>query len=701
MLELDELKKLHDKAYNSGQVTRENASDDLVFYYVTQWDDNLIEDSNLLFRGEFNVLRKAGRQIMGDLQANPVQVDFKPEDDAREDGAELLDGLYRQDDRLNTSIESYMYAAQDAVVAGFGAWELYTEYCSNRVGDNRQVIRRRNLSEAANTVFWDPNAKRLDKSDAKYVSCLTAYSEDGYKDLVKELTGDEVEGNVWQSFKFPEQSYSFPWTSEAKKIYVTNFYFRGKVKDKAITFADPVGDVVVYRGSEVDQHMDELIDAGYEIVDEKAIERFQVTKYIASGAEILSEDIIAGEHIPVIPVYGERAIVEGEEHYEGITRLAKDPQRLRNFQLSYLADIVSKSPRQKPIFTAEQIQGFEDMYDISGAENDYPYLMQNTFDANGNPLPIGPVGIMPDSPIPQALAASIELTRQAVEDVANPGVPQDLADPDLSGKAVIALQNRMDQQSYIYQHNMKFAKRRDGEVYASMASEVYDEQRSVTVSKADGNQMQMQVMDTVQDPETGEFEVLNDLTNMEFNVYSDIGPSYQSQKEQTIDRLEGLAQSVAATDPALHRAYVLKINELMPGVNMDDIREYSRKQLLLMGFKEPETEEDKKFLAESQQQQQPDANMVLAQAENKKADADIMKAQNDTTRLNLELGKIQQRGQEIDINRAKSVADIQNTNADTVKKMTEAEQTAQETKSQTMKDLIMEMPTDKLVRQLM
>ena len=188
---------------------------------------------------------------------------------------------------------------------------------------------------------------------------------------------------------------------------------------------------------------------------------------------------------------------------------------------------------------------------------------------------------------------------------------------------------------------------------------------------------------------------------MEFNVYSDIGPSYQSQKEQTIDRLEGLAQSVAATDPALHRAYVLKINELMPGVNMDDIREYSRKQLLLMGFKEPETEEDKKFLAESQQQQQPDANMVLAQAENKKADADIMKAQNDTTRLNLELGKIQQRGQEIDINRAKSVADIQNTNADTVKKMTEAEQTAQETKSQTMKDLIMEMPTDKLVRQLM
>jgi hypothetical protein len=39
-LTLDELKKKHDKAYNSSQVAREQASDDLVFYWVTQWDDH-------------------------------------------------------------------------------------------------------------------------------------------------------------------------------------------------------------------------------------------------------------------------------------------------------------------------------------------------------------------------------------------------------------------------------------------------------------------------------------------------------------------------------------------------------------------------------------------------------------------------------------------------------------------------------------
>ena len=118
-------------------------------------------------------------------------------------------------------------------------------------------------------------------------------------------------------------------------------------------------------------------------------------------------------------MYGERSFVEGEEYWEGITRLAKDPQRLRNFQMSYLADIVSRSPRPKPIFTPEQIQGFEPMYEESGADNNYPYLLQNSKNANGEPLTMGAVAVMPEQTMPQALMASIELTRQAVEDVAN------------------------------------------------------------------------------------------------------------------------------------------------------------------------------------------------------------------------------------------------------------------------------------------
>ena len=102
---------------------------------------------------------------------------------------------------------------------------------------------------------------------------------------------------------------------------------------------------------------------------------------------------------------------------------------------------------------------------------------------------------MPEQPIPTSLMASIELSRQAVEDVANPGLPQDIADPDISGKAVMAIQSRLDQQSIVYQQNLKHAKRRDAEVYASMASKVYDAPRKVLLTMADGNTKTVEIME--------------------------------------------------------------------------------------------------------------------------------------------------------------------------------------------------------------
>lgn len=639
MLKLKELMDLHEKAYCAGQTTRLKSADDLLFYWLTQWDSTVLGESTLQYRGQFDVLRKAGRQIMADLRANPVQVNFVPKSESRDDGADLLDGLYLTDDRANTSLEAYDNAVNEAVVCGVGAWELYTEYESNRAGNDRQVIRRKPIYEANNNCFWDPNAKRLDKSDAKFVSVLQAYSRDGYRQLVEDLTG-EVDEDCGSSFAMPEQSYTFPWVSSGNDhIYVVSFYHRKKVKDKVITLIDPLGQQLVMRESDLEEVMDDLIDDGYEYVSSREIKRWEVRKYIASGEMILNGkkgsdgerqgEVVAGENIPVIPTYGERAFVEGEEHYEGITRLAKDPQRLRNFQLSALADIFSRSPRPKPIFWPEQIQGFEGMYE-DGPDNNYPYYLQNSMTADGQPLPIGPVAIMPEQQVPQALIAGIELSRQAVEDVANPGLPQDIADPDLSGKAVMALQNRLDQQSIVYQQNLKHAKRRDAEVYASMAVEVYDAPREVTLTQPDGTTKKAYIMQMVQDKETGELKALNDLTNTEYDVYADIGPSYASKKEQTIDQLSSMATTVAPFDPKLANLLTLQTLTLVNGIDMDPVRKYARKQLLLEGILEPDSEEEQAMVEAAQNApKQPDAAMVLAQAEMVKAQADQFNAQRE------------------------------------------------------------------------
>jgi len=624
-LELKDLKDMHEKAFIANQVPRERASNDLVFYWITQWDDDILQSSQLAYKGEFDILRKAGRQILSDLASNPVQVDFTPINETRTDSAELADGLYRSGLQKNTSIEAFENAETENVVCGMGAWLLYTKYESRNVDNDKQVILRKPIFEANNTVFWDPTSKLLDKSDAKYCSVLTAYSEGGYINLVKELTGEEIDHVNADSFKFPEHSYTFPWLGgEGKKIYIVSFYHLEEIDDTILTMEDPFGETLDLKESDLMNVMDDMIDMGYSIVSERKIKRNRVTKYIASGAEILKEERIAGQHIPVIPCYGEHAVVEGEEYWEGITRLAKDPQRLRNFAFSYMGDILSRSPRQKPIFWPEQLQGFEDMYSESGIDNAYPYLLMNRKTADGEELPPTPIGVMPEQPMPSALPLVLAQTRDAVTDVANPGVPDKVAEPDISGKAVQRLEARIERQSMRFQTHMKHAKRRDGEVWISIASEIIDTPRKVMVELPDGIKKETQVMDTIVDKETGDLITVNDLRRAEFEVFSKIGPSYSSQKEQTIDRLEQMVMLMPPEDP-VRKALQLKILALSDGVEFDDIRDYVNKQLIMMGIRKPQTPEEEAFAKQmAEQPKQPDAATMIAIAENKKGDADLL-----------------------------------------------------------------------------
>lgn len=677
-LTLKQIKDLHDKAYTANQTTRIAAADDRLFSRVTNWDSTLLEDSQLAYKGEFNIIRKAQREIMSDLRANPVQINFEPKADSRDADADILDGLYLSDDRVNTSIEAYDNASQECVDCGLGGWEMFTEYESNRAGDRNQRIRRRPIYEFNNNAFPDPNAKLLDKSDAKYWSILEPYSKDGYKDLYKELTGDETE-LLPQNFATPECSYVFPWVTGNELYYVVRFYHRTLVKDKILTFTDPFGQLVKYRESDLLNRgenqdidlMEELADQGYSMTSEKSIKRWEVKCYIASGEEILKVYVIAGENLPVVPVYGERAFIEGEEHYEGCVRLAKDPQRLRNFLMSYLGDMVSRSPRQKPIFGAEQIAGFENMYAITGAENNLPYVLQHLKTANGQDLPLGPVGVLEPPQIPQALGALVDLTRQAVEDVANPGLPKDIMDSDLSGHAIELLQNRLDNQSQVYQQHLKHAKRYDAQVYASMASVIYDAPRKVTITLPDGTRKTEELMSTVMDEETGEVVVLNDLSNVEFEVYANIGPSYSSKREKTIEQIGEMADKFAQSDPAMQKILMLKQITLVDGVNFDDVRDYAKKQLILAGVNEPETEEEMAFAEEAANApQEPDPNQILAQGELLKGQAAMLKEQrmvavdqqraiNDDARVQVEAFKAETGRMDVQVKAAEAGANIQ------------------------------------------
>ena len=667
-LTLEQIKDLHDKAYDHNKNTRQQAADDSLFAFVTQWDDTYLSSSNLAYKGEFNILRKAMRQILTDLIANPIQVDFEPVDETDEFLSEVLDGMYRADMRHNSSQEAIKNCSQETVVCGFGAWELRNEYKTSKKGDQRQVVRRTPIYEANNNAFWDPNAKAIDKNDATYLSLLEAYSEDGYQELKKELTGDESKYDC--SFAKPETSYVFPWISQDKKIHVVRFFHRYKKKITYYTYEDQFGLEETFPSDELSEREEDLAERGAEFISEKEIERWQVKRYIASGEKILDVQVLPGQHIPVVPQYGERQFVEGEECYEGIVRLAKHPQRLRNFQMSYLADIVSRSPREKPIFTAEQIQGFEDMYEQPGSDNDYPYLKQNSFDAAGNQLDGGPVGYIKAPEIPPALQQSLVETRAAVDDVASAGLPADITDVDLSGKALNALNKRLDMQSYTYQDNNKFAMRRDGEIYASMMADIKDIEEDVTLVKWDGtsttetiNKLDFELTDT-----GVEKFVTNNMQDAEFDVYADIGPAFESVKAQNKEELKELINGMTPDTPT----YTMLLNKylmLIDGQNFNDVRDYARQQLIMMGVQKPETDEEIAMVQEAQQNQGPSAQeqamLEAARAESLKGQAQLKDAETKQIEAEVKAFDAETKRMKVQVDAQEVGAKINNINMDT------------------------------------
>ena len=664
---LKDRQRFADNGYNNNRVTRMDAADDLVFAWVTQWDDSLLTTSTLSYRGEFNIIAKAIRQVLADLRANPVQMSFHPIDNASEDDAELIDGIYRTDDMKNSSQESYFNASQEAVSCGIGGWELYTEYESSN--SKKQVLCRAPIHEYNNVVFWDPQSQLMDKSDAKWVVKLTRYSREGYMDLYRELKGEDHadafnsrngQPAIPTNFKFPQYSYAFPWMAgNYEWFFIGTTYYRERTEDEILTFIDPITqDVSEYYASEVIDRMDELVSQGLTIVSKRHVDRYVVTKYIDSGETNLYTGEIACEHIPVVPLYGERAFIEGQEVWRGLVKLAKDPQRLLNFAMSFIADITSRSPRPKPLFFPEQVAGYQDMFNNNGADNDFAYYLINRKTPAGDDLPAGTAGAMPEQQIPQSVGTLVQLATQSVRDTLPDLMNSDFADVELSGDAIAQLNGRVNQQSVVFQQNMKHSKRRDAEIALSFYSRIYDTARDVIVTKADNTKIKRTLMKMEIDKDSGEPVMKYNLKIARFNVSTEVGPSFQSQRDQA--RKE-LAQQIIALPPddPMREVIQYAYATLLDGIGLTAVRKFANKQMVVKGYRDPETPQEEQWLKEAQQAQaqQPQDPMIAIEAQ--RVQNEGVRAQADMLRAHATQAKVQAESQHYQVKSDAKIFDSQ------------------------------------------
>ena len=628
-----------------------------------QWEGPLWDQYENKPKFEVNKIMLAVIRIVNEYRNNRITVDYVSKDGTENDQlAEVCDGLYRADEQASVADEAYDNAFEEAVGGGIGAWRLRTVYEDEENDeDERQRIRFEPIFDADSSVFFDLNAKRQDKSDAKYCFVVSSMTRESYK----ETYGDDP--TDWPKII---HQYEFDWATP-DIVFVAEYY---KIEEKTETIRIfQAIDGTEERYTTKDFQNDETLEAtlyaiGTTEVRQKRVKRMRVHKYIMSGGKVLEDaGYIAGKCIPIVVVYGKRWFVDNIERCMGAVRLAKDAQRLKNMQLSKLGEISALSSIEKPILLPEQVAGHQLMWAEDNLR-DYPYLLVNPITgADGSTTVSGPVAYTKSPQIPPAMAALLAVTESDMQEILGNPQGADKMVSGVSGKAVEMIQTRVDMQSFIYMSNFAKGMKRCGEIWLSMAKDIYtEENRKMKTIAPTGEAGMIELMQPMIDQETGEIKTTNDLSDATFDVVADVGPSSSSKRAATVRALTGMLQ--ITNDPETAQVLTAMAMMNMEGEGVGDANAYFRKKLLRMGVVKPTDAEAEELQAEMQGQIQ-DPNATYLQAAAEEAIAKAAKARADTVETiataelkraqTLEtLGKVDETVQNIAIQNAQAVQQI-------------------------------------------
>ncbi len=597
---------------------RDRADEDMRFVNVAggMWEDFLTSDEDTdRVKLELDIVSDFLQGFIGEWGQNRVGVEYKPNDKGTtKDDSELLNGIYRSDFRQYSGKLATDNAVNEVATCGYSAFKLATRFEDEGDPENDlQVIEWRPIYNAYNTVFWDSAAKRPDKSDAAHCTVLEQFTS---KSLEREYPGAAPVSAFDPENRAYSGTTSFP---RADIIYIATRYEVSMHGETVWVYNNlQTGKVEAYNDTDHEAVSDELAkDEFREFVRKRNIKRQIVEKTVFSGDQILeSTRRIVGRWIPIVPFYGFRAYVNNQEWYRGLVHKMKDAQRLFNMQVSQLAENAASAGQEVPIFDPQQMEN-PDIKAIWADKNNKAYLLADSLrDADGKIVQAGPLGYSKPGQLDASTQSLLQIVPNYVESTTG-GPPQEAFRKDLSGKAIKALIQRENRKTQVMNENITMSISWSGEVYQSMAAEVYTTQRMVKTLARDGSESEEMLLGIVIDEETGLAVESNDLRGKKFQSYADVGPQYETLREQTVEDAKGMLDTLSQIPAGEQYIPVLLavIMDNMIGVGLDPIKELNRNIMLSQGMVKPQTPEEEAFVQKLQQEKdQPDPSQALIEA---------------------------------------------------------------------------------------
>jgi hypothetical protein len=510
---------------------RVEAMEDLKFAGGDQWPVE-IQNSRLLESRPYLTINKIDaycRQIANSQRQQRPRIKchgVNTQSDAKI--ADLITGICRHVEEQSDADAAYDNAFDFAVRMGWGYWRVITDYVRPDSFDQEIYIKR---IENPFMVYFDPNSNEPDGSDAEKCLITEVVSKEAFRKMYPDA---ETDAGFTPRGTGDSQS---EWITK-EDIRIAEFFYTEYKHTKLVLLSDGT---TVYEDEMPKQDM--MLAAGIYEVSRRVTVKKQIKWVKLTGMQILERRDWAGKYIPVVPVYGQQLVVDSKKKKFGLTRMAKDPQRMYNFWSTALTESVALAPKAKWLLAEGQDEGHEDEWTQANIKS-MPVLRYKQTDSEGRPAGV-PTRLQPEPP-PTGITTALQGLNADLMAVVGIYDPSMLPQGNQSGKAIQGQQMQTDMTNFHYYDNLTRSIKQTGRIILDLIPSVYDKERCLRIIGDDGKGEMVMVNQPSVD-EMGVETLLNDVTVGEYDVVMETGPGYNSKRQEAVDSMIQMLQ----VDPQL------------------------------------------------------------------------------------------------------------------------------------------------------
>lgn len=378
----------------------------------------------------------------------------------------------------------------------------------------------------------------------------------------------------------------------------------------------------------------------------------KVSQYIMNGTEILKANTdYLGKYIPVCLVVGQEVNVDGQRKFKSLIRESKDIQKFMNYSKSKSAWMLSHMNKAQYVVPTKAFNGNESRKrqfegGITGK------LDVITYDGDTPP------GLLVQPPINPAI---LNAANDAANDIKlQTGLmnPYEDIPPMVSGKAMSLQIAEKNVQTYGYLDNLYKAQKYCGKILVDLIQKYMVEPQEIALKQASGQIEYKKINQMYQKPD-GSWKN-HKLSEGKYTVDVSTAPSYESQRQETVDKLLELSARSPKMADILGDIIVGAMDFEASDIAADRLRALLPPNLQSIGVENGSPEQSKMAAMQMQQQMMEMKNImdqmaakiqeqgqIISQKENGEAlemqkfqmqlQADMAKNQSDnTTKIEIE-----------------------------------------------------------------